>query len=59
MNHPAHLIAVPMEEDKVLIDDIWQSTKTGRPCGDNRFIIKMESHLEGNWMHCQREELRR
>jgi putative transposase len=34
------------EEDTVLVEDIRQSTKTGRPCGDDRFVIKMEKLLE-------------
>jgi len=45
MNNPVYLIDLPGEEDKVLIDDIWQSIKRGHPCGDNRFIIKMEKLL--------------
>jgi hypothetical protein len=40
MNNPVYPIDLPEEEDKVLIDDIWQSIKRGHPCGDNRFIIK-------------------
>jgi hypothetical protein len=45
MNNPVYLIDLPAEEDKVLIDDIWQSIKRGHPCGDNRFIIKMKKPL--------------
>ena len=33
------------KEDMVLVEDIRQSTKTGRPCGDNRFVTKMEKLL--------------
>jgi hypothetical protein len=45
MNNPVYLIDLPAEEDKVLIDDIWQSIKRGHPCGDNGFIIKMKKPL--------------
>lgn len=34
------------KEDIVLVEDIRQSTKTGRPCGDDGFVIKMEKLLE-------------
>ena len=34
------------KEDAILVEDIRQSTKTGRPCGDNRFVMKMEKLLE-------------
>ncbi|MCL4492319.1 MAG: transposase, partial [Nitrospirae bacterium] len=34
------------KEDTILVEDIRQSTKTGRPCGDNRFVMKMEKLLE-------------
>ncbi|MEW6739479.1 MAG: transposase [Nitrospirota bacterium] len=34
------------KEDTVLVEDIRQSTKTGRPCGDDRFVMKMEKLLE-------------
>jgi putative transposase len=33
------------KEDTVLVEAIRQSTKTGRPCGDDRFVIKMEKLL--------------
>lgn len=33
------------EEDTVLVEDIRQNTKTGRPCGDDRFVMKMEKLL--------------
>jgi putative transposase len=33
------------EEDTVLVEVIRQSTKTGRPCGDDRFVMKMEKLL--------------
>ncbi|HAK89331.1 MAG TPA: transposase, partial [Nitrospiraceae bacterium] len=33
------------KEDTVLVEDIRQSTKTGRPCGDDRFVMKMEKLL--------------
>jgi putative transposase len=34
------------KEEAVLVEDIRQSTKTGRPCGDDRFVIEMEKLLE-------------
>ncbi len=34
------------KEDTILVADIRQSTKTGRPCGDNRFVMRMEKLLE-------------
>ncbi len=33
------------KEDKVLIDNIRSSTRTGRPCGDEVFIKKIENLL--------------
>ena len=33
------------KEDAVLVEDIRQSTRTGRPCGDDRFITGLESLL--------------
>ena len=33
------------EKDVVLVEDIRQSTRTGRPCGDDRFMTKLESLL--------------
>jgi len=33
------------KEDTVLVEDIRQDTKTGRPCGDDRFVMKMEKLL--------------
>ncbi len=33
------------KEDTGLIDDIRQHTKTGRPCGNDRFVMKMEKRL--------------
>jgi putative transposase len=33
------------KEDTVLVEDIRKSTKTGRPCGDDRFVMKMEKLL--------------
>jgi len=33
------------EKDAVLVEDIRQSTRTGRPCGDDRFMTKLESLL--------------
>lgn len=34
------------KEDTVLVEDIRQSTKTGRPCGDDRFLMEMEELLQ-------------
>lgn len=33
------------KDDKSLEDEIRQNTKTGRPCGDNRFVRKVEKLL--------------
>ncbi|MDI6800512.1 MAG: transposase [Thermodesulfovibrionales bacterium] len=33
------------DTDTVLVEDIRQSTNTGRPCGDDRFVMKMEKLL--------------
>ena len=33
------------KENTALVEDIRQSTKTGRPCGDNKFVMKMEKLL--------------
>jgi len=34
------------KEDTTLIEDIRQNTKTGRPCGDDRFVMKIGNLLE-------------
>jgi putative transposase len=34
------------KEDTVLLEDIRQGTRTGRPCGDDRFMTRLE-HLLG------------
>jgi len=40
----------------MLFPDIRQSIKTGRPCGDERFIIKMEK-LDGRKLkYSQKDE---
>ena len=33
------------KEDSFLVADIRQNTKTGRPCGDDGFILRLEKLL--------------
>jgi putative transposase len=38
------------KEDRTLIDDIRGCTRTGRPCGENSFVLKMENRLKRRLM---------